>query len=66
MPRSTRKNLILKATQSLMAIDRLDIYIMDMAELAAGRQPAITELMPTLVQGHQVIRQLWHQLKEQL
>jgi hypothetical protein len=49
-----------------MAIDRLDIYLMDMAELAAGRQPAITELMPTLVQGHQVIRQLWHQLKEQL
>jgi hypothetical protein len=66
MPRSTRKNLLLKAQQSLIAIDRLDLYLMDMSELAAGRQPAITELAPTLIQGHQVVRHLWQQLKEQL
>jgi len=64
--RTTRKNLLLKSQQAITVIDRLDIYLMDMAELAGGRQPAITEMMPVLIEGHQQLRTLWKALREQL
>ena len=64
--RTTRKNLLLKAHQAITVIDRLDLYLMDMAELAAGRQPAITEMLPILIEGHQQLRSLWKALQVQL
>ena len=61
-----RKNLLIKANQAIAVIDRLDLYLMDMAELAGGRQPAITKNLPIMIEGHQALRTLWKALEEQL
>ena len=47
-------------------IDRLDEYLFEMDQLHKGRQPAITQMAPTLIEGHEVLRSLWRQLKSQL
>jgi hypothetical protein len=66
MARTTRKNLILSAEQALACIDRLDLYLMNMSEMSAGRQPAITNLESTLIEGHEAVRRLWLALHDQL
>jgi len=66
MPRTVRKTLIMKAESALNLIDSLDEYIFEMDILHEGRQPAITAMKKTLVEGHEVLRQLWHALRKQL
>jgi len=66
MPKTIRKVLIEKAESALNNIDRLDEYLYEMDQLHGGRQPAITQMAPTLIEGHEVLRSLWRQLKSQL
>lgn len=66
MARTIRKDLILKTEQALNNIDRLDQYLYDMGILADGRQPAIDEIAPTLLQIHETVRDLWKALRRQL
>lgn len=66
MPRTIRKTLILKARSALSNIDNLDEYLYEMDQLHGGRQPAITDMAPTLIEGHEVIRKLWTALLNQL
>ena len=66
MPKTIRKVLIEKAESALNNIDRLDEYLYEMDQLHKGRQPAITQMAPSLIDGHEVIRQLWKYLKSQL
>jgi hypothetical protein len=54
------------ARQALACVDRLDLYLFNMDELAAGRQPAIDFMKPTMVNGHEAVRQLWKALLVQL
>jgi len=66
MPKTIRKVLLEKAESALNNIDRLDEYLFEMDRLHGGRQPAITNMAPTLCEGHEVLRSLWRQLKSQL
>ncbi len=66
MARTTRKNLLLKCEQAISIIDRLDIYLMEMDTLAAGRQPAIDLMKGPMIDGHEAIRRLWKTLFSQL
>jgi len=66
MPRTIRKNLILKAESALNCLDSLDGYIFEMDMLHQGRQPAITAMKKPIVEGHEVLRQLWQALRKQL
>jgi len=66
MPKTIRKVLLEKAESALNNIDRLDEYLFEMDQLHKGRQPAITQMAPTLIEGHEVLRSLWRQLKSQL
>jgi len=66
MARTTRKNLQLTARQALACIERLDVYLMNMDEMSAGRQPAIDLMKATLIDGHEAVRQLWLSLFRQL
>ena len=66
MPKTIRKVLLEKAESALNNIDRLDEYLFEMDQLHGGRQPAITQMAPTLIEGHEVLRSLWRQLKSQL
>jgi len=56
----------MKVESALNLIDSLDEYIFEMDILHEGRQPAITAMKKTLVEGHEVLRQLWHALRKQL
>lgn len=66
MPRTTRKSLIMKAESALNCIDSLDEYLVEMHEMHQGRQPAIEEIGPVLIEGHEQIRRLWKALRKQL
>lgn len=66
MARTIRKDLILKTEQALNNIDRLDQYLYDMGIEADGRQPAIDSIAPTLLDAHEMVRQLWQALRKQL
>ena len=66
MPRTIRKTLINKAKLALTYIESLDITLYEMSELHGGRQPAITELVPTLIEGHEQLRRLWSALLNRL
>ena len=66
MPKTIRKVLLEKAESALNNLDRLDEYLFEMNQLHGGRQPAITQMAPTLVEGHEVLRNLWRKLKSQL
>ena len=66
MPRTIRKDLILKTEQALGNVDRLDQYLYDMDQLHAGRQPAIPAIAPVLIQAHEQVRQLWQALRREL
>jgi len=66
MARTTRKNLILSAEQALACLDRLDLYLMNMSEMSAGRQPAITQMESIMIEGHEALRKLWLSLHDQL
>jgi len=50
----------------LNCIDSLDEYLVEMHEMHQGRQPAIEELGPILLEGHEQIRKLWTALLNQL
>ncbi len=66
MPRSTRQILIDYAFQALDKLNLLDEILYNMEALSDGRQPAITEMSPVLLQGSEAVRQLWTILKDQL
>jgi hypothetical protein len=66
MPKTIRKQLIDAADSSLRALIRLDQNLMRMDLLADGRQPAITEIKSTLIEGHEALRVLWTELYNQL
>ncbi len=66
MPRSTRKTLVDYTLQALDKLNLLDEILYNMDALAAGRQPAITEMSPVLLAGSAAMRQLWTILKDQL
>jgi len=66
MPRTIRKNLIFKCESALNCLDSLDEYIWEMDMMHQGRQPAITAMKKTLVEGHEVLRGLWRTLRKQL
>jgi len=66
MPKTIRKTLIEKAESALNNLDRLDEYLFEMDQLHEGRQPAITNMAPVLLEGHEQLRQLWVALKKQL
>jgi len=66
MSRTIRKTLIMKAESAINCIDGLDEYLMEMDELHQDRQPAITNMAPILLQGHEQLRQLWTALRKQL
>jgi len=66
MPKTIRKVLLEKAESALNNLDRLDEYLFEMDQLHGGRQPAITRMAPTLIEGHEVLRNLWRKLKSQL
>ena len=66
MPKTIRKVLLEKAESALNCIDRLDEYLFEMDQLHKGRQIAITNMKATLIEGHEVLRSLWRQLKSQL
>ena len=66
MPKTIRKVLLEKAESALNNIDRLDEYLFEMDQLHKGRQAAITQMASTLIEGHEVLRSLWRQLKSQL
>jgi len=64
--RSIRKQLISQARQAVEHIDRLDEILYDMAGRAGGRQPAIDEMAPMMIEGHEAIRSLWIALRSRL
>lgn len=66
MARSVRKFLLQKADQALNHLDQLDLALNVMDDLHKGRQPAITNMAPTLLAGHDALRVLWKALKAQL
>ena len=67
MPRTQRKNLLMKADQALAAINHLDEYLFEMKQIDSGdRQKAIPEFEVTLVRAHDGLRQIWQALKERL
>lgn len=66
MPRTIRRTLLDRAHLALTYIDSLDIALYEMSELAAGRQPAITELAPLLIELHEQLRMVWKQLQGKL
>jgi len=66
MPRTIRKTLILKVESALNCLDSLDEYIFEMDILHEGRQPAITAMKKTIVEGHEMLRVLWKALRKQL
>ena len=66
MPKTIRKVLLEKAESALNNLDRLDEYLFEMDQLHGGRQPAIIRMAPTLIEGHEVLRNLWRKLKSQL
>lgn len=66
MPRTIRKTLINKAESAINCLDTLDEYLVEMHEMHQGRQPAIEELGPILLEGHEQCRRLWRALRKQL
>jgi len=66
MARTTRKNLLLNCDQALAAIGRLDLYLMNMDEMAAGRQPAIGQMKAIMIESHAQTERLWRILRSQL
>lgn len=64
--RSIRKQLIEQTRQAQDHLDRLDYILVDMAERAGGRQPAIDEMAPIIVEGHDQLRRLWQALRSRL
>jgi len=64
--RSIRKQLIEQCRQAYDHIDRLDWILVDMKQRAGDRQPAIDDMAPILVEGHEQIRRLWKALRAQL
>jgi len=66
MPRTIRKDLILKAKSSLRNLDNMDEYLYEMAMMHQGRQPAIDEYAPILLEGHEQLRSLWKALLKRL
>ena len=66
MPRRTRKELQRKADCALRLLDNLDAYLMEMDLLAADRQPAISAMRQTILQGTEILRSLWQRLRKAL
>jgi len=44
----------------------LDVWLAQMDQLADGRQPAIPEMAPALLEAHNVVRLLWTELERRL
>ena len=66
MPRTIRKDLIIDTEQAQHHIDALDAILFHMATIAGGRQPAIEQVTPGLLEAHDMIRAAWRQLRKQL
>lgn len=66
MARTIRKQLIEQTRQAQDHIDRLDFILVDMKERSHGLQPAIDELAPAIVQAHDLLRDLWKELRSRL
>lgn len=66
MPRTIRKDLILKARSALRELDNMDEYLFEMSQMHQGRQQAIDKMAPILLEGHEQLRKLWTALLNQL
>ena len=66
MAHSIRHQLISKARQALDHIEALDYCLYAMNELHQGRQEAIPEYTPLLLEAHEQLRSAWKLLLARL
>ena len=66
MAHSIRHQLISKAHQALNHIEALDLCLQAMNELHQGRQEAIPEYTPLLLEAHEQLRAAWKLLLARL
>jgi hypothetical protein len=66
MPRTTRHQIVDRAEAALAYIDSMDLAIMDIEQLAAGRQPALDEYKIPLLEMHNILRQQWRAFRLKL
>jgi len=63
MPTTKRHQLREWARLAIELCDTLDSYLAQMDILASGRQPAIPEMAPAMMEAHNIVRRLWVQLR---
>jgi hypothetical protein len=66
MPRTTRKMICDRADSAISGIDYLDVCLMDIDQLAAGRQPAIDLYRLPLLEMHNLLRAQWKAFRKLL
>lgn len=66
MPITKRKQLLRWANLAIDLCNTLDAYLAQMDELASGRQPAIPEAIPLMLEAHNIVRELWRDLERKL